>query len=357
MASADKKNAAKKKEKASPRQREGPDTSTFGECDASDKSKLSQSPGIIKEVKCDMAERRMFSQKIVQSSKFLQMPKSSQCLYFHLGLRADDDGVVEAYSVMNMIKANEDDLKLLVAKGYVVILNEYLVAYIVDWQEQNKIRPDRKQDSIYKGLLLQIIPDIKLREKTERSDTKKRSGQSMDGPWTAQYRVVEDSEGKGSSGEDRCSSSGVPPSERTGVGTAATATAVNPEETATLQVQIMDQQRKSETDAVKFTLGKEKLTEAEYQELISEHPKQYVDETIARILRTPYMNCLNVKTIHTWTEETQRRMEASLSLPSAQTQHRMGTNNAFMNFPQREYDFEELERQLLRRDGLYAKEG
>ncbi len=124
MASADKKNVAKKKEKASPRQREGPDTSTFGECDASDKSKLSQSPGIIKEVKCDMAERRMFSQKIVQSSKFLQMPKSSQCLYFHLGLRADDDGVVEAYSVMNMIKANEDDLKLLVAKGYVVILND-----------------------------------------------------------------------------------------------------------------------------------------------------------------------------------------------------------------------------------------
>lgn len=356
MVSVDKKNAVKKKEKASPRQREGQDTSTFGECDASDKGKLSQSPEIIKEAKCDMAERRMFSKRIVHTSKFLQMPKSSQCLYFHLGLQADDDGVVDAYPVMNMIKANEDDLRVLVGKGYLVILNEYQVVFITDWQEHNRIRADRKQDSIYKDLLLKVIPDINLREKTERSDTKKKHGQSMDGPGTAQYRVVEVSEGKGSTGEYRCSSSGVPPSERTGEDTAATTATVIPEETITLRSPSQILQKIPETGPVKFTLGKERLTETEYQELISAHPKQYVDEVIARILRTPYMNCLNVKTIHAWAEETQQRMEASFSLPAAQTQRRPAAKNSFLNFPQREYDFDDLEKKLLRSNGLYAKE-
>ena len=178
----------------------------------------------------------------------------------------------------------------------------------------------------------------------------------MDGPGTAQYRVVEESEGKGSTGEYSCSSSGVPPSERAGENNAATTATVIPEETNTLRSPPQIPQKVPEASPVKFTLGKEKLTEAEYQKLISEHPKQYVDETIARILRTPYMNCLNVKTIHAWTDETQQRMEASFSLPAAQTQHRRAVANTFLNFPQREYDYVDLEKKLLIRDGLYAKE-
>ena len=55
------------------------------------------------------------------------MPVSTQALYFHLGLRADDDGVVEAYPVMTTIGASEDDLKILVAKQFVTVLNEDLV--------------------------------------------------------------------------------------------------------------------------------------------------------------------------------------------------------------------------------------
>lgn len=47
-----------------------------------------------------MAERRMFSARITESTRFLKMPATSQNLYFHLGLNADDDGVVEAYPVM-----------------------------------------------------------------------------------------------------------------------------------------------------------------------------------------------------------------------------------------------------------------
>lgn len=74
-----------------------------------------------------MAERRMFSRSVVESARFLKMPVSSQNLYFHLVMNADDDGIVEAYSVINLIRANEDDLRVLHARGFVRILNEDLV--------------------------------------------------------------------------------------------------------------------------------------------------------------------------------------------------------------------------------------
>lgn len=147
-----------------------------------------------------MAERRMFSKKIVDSARFLKMPPSTQALYFHLGLRADDDGIVEAYAVLRLIGATEDDLKLLVAKGFAIVLNEDLVTYITDWNEHNKIRADRKVDSVYKDLLLRIVPEIPLIEPKERADRKKdvlgtSQGQQMDG-------IGKDRIGKVSRGKD-----------------------------------------------------------------------------------------------------------------------------------------------------------
>lgn len=75
----------------------------------------------------------MVSRKIVESARFLKMPATSQNLYFHLVVNADDDGIVEAYSVLALTKANEDDLRVLVSKQFVYMLNEDLVAYIEDW--------------------------------------------------------------------------------------------------------------------------------------------------------------------------------------------------------------------------------
>jgi uncharacterized phage protein (TIGR02220 family) len=103
-----------------------------------------------------MANRRMFSKTIISSASFIKMPPSSQMLYFHLGLNADDDGVVEAFPVMRMVGASEDDLKILAAKKFVTILNDDFVSYINDWLEHNLIRKDRKIDSKYKELLVQI---------------------------------------------------------------------------------------------------------------------------------------------------------------------------------------------------------
>lgn len=139
------------------------------------------------------------------------MPVSTQCLYFHLGLNADDDGIVEAFTVMNSVGASEDDLRILVAKGFVFILNEDLVAYIMDWRENNKIRADRKIDSFYKDLLLQVLPEVQLTQKRPRADVqKKQLGQPMDVQWTSsgqpmdgigKDRVGQDSIGEESVGE------------------------------------------------------------------------------------------------------------------------------------------------------------
>ena len=70
----------------------------------------------------------MISKKVVESARFIKMPASSQNLYFHLVLNADDDGVVEAFTVMNLIRANEDDLRVLASKGFVQVLSEELVS-------------------------------------------------------------------------------------------------------------------------------------------------------------------------------------------------------------------------------------
>lgn len=150
-----------------------------------------------------MAERRMFSKRVINSARFLKLPISSQCLYFHLGLQADDDGIVEAYTVMNSIGATEDDLRILMSKGFVYVLNDDLVTFITDWTENNKIRADRKINSIYQDLLLQVLPDVELLQKKQRSDVKNQltdnqwttRGRSMDGPWTTNgpHRIEKES--------------------------------------------------------------------------------------------------------------------------------------------------------------------
>lgn len=129
-----------------------------------------------------MGDRRMISRTVVDSARFLKMPATSQNLYFHLVVNADDDGIVEAYRVMTMCKAHEDDLRVLVGKQFVQILNEDLVTYIIHWRQMNVLRADRKIDSIYKDLLLQINPDVELLKK-ERSDLKKKRKISAS-PWT-----------------------------------------------------------------------------------------------------------------------------------------------------------------------------
>lgn len=103
-----------------------------------------------------MAERRMFAKTVIGSARFLKMPPTSRLLYYDLGMQADDDGVVEAFPVMRLTGATEDDLKVLISKGFVVVLNEDLVTYISDWKRNNLIKKDRYTPSRYQELLVRL---------------------------------------------------------------------------------------------------------------------------------------------------------------------------------------------------------
>lgn len=104
-----------------------------------------------------MAERRMFAKSVTNSARFLRMPPSSRLLYYDLGMNADDDGVVEAFTVLRTTGAAEDDLNLLIARGFIVKLNEDLVSYITHWRINNQIRKDRYNRSIYGDLLVEVV--------------------------------------------------------------------------------------------------------------------------------------------------------------------------------------------------------
>ena len=120
-----------------------------------------------------MATRRMFSKRITESARLLRLPPITQLLYFHLGMQADDDGVVEAFNVLRLLGCSEDELCILEEKGFIKVLNDDLVTYIYDWNENNQIRADRKVDSIYQDLVRQQIPDAKFLEPKSRADAKK----------------------------------------------------------------------------------------------------------------------------------------------------------------------------------------
>ncbi len=124
-----------------------------------------------------MAERRMFAKSVIGSARFLMMPVSSRLLYYDLGMSADDDGVVEAFTVMRTTGATEDDLRVLCSRGFVTVLTEDLVAYITDWRRNNEIKKDRYHESIYKHLLVQVEPlDTECIQDGDKMDTQVRLG-------------------------------------------------------------------------------------------------------------------------------------------------------------------------------------
>lgn len=96
-----------------------------------------------------MAERRMFAKTIIDSDAFLDMPLSAQSLYFHLSMRADDDGFINnPKKVQRMIGAADDDLKLLVLKKFIIPFETGIVV-IKHWKIHNYIRQDRYKETVY----------------------------------------------------------------------------------------------------------------------------------------------------------------------------------------------------------------
>ena len=104
-----------------------------------------------------MARKRMFDLEIVDTDLFLEMPVSSQNLYFHLGMRADDDGFVSnPKKIIRVVGASEDDLKILIAKNFIIQFETGLIV-IRHWKINNYIRKDRYSETIYKEEKKQLI--------------------------------------------------------------------------------------------------------------------------------------------------------------------------------------------------------
>lgn len=96
-----------------------------------------------------MAERRMFAKKIIDSDVFLDMPLSTQALYFHLAMRADDEGFINnPKRIARMVGAPDDEMKLLIAKGFIIPFESGIVV-IKHWRIHNYIQKDRFKPTIH----------------------------------------------------------------------------------------------------------------------------------------------------------------------------------------------------------------
>lgn len=105
-----------------------------------------------------MAERRMFAKTIIDSDAFLDMPLSAQSLYFHLSMRADDDGFINnPKKIQRMIGASDDDCRLLLQKRFLITFESGVVV-IKHWKIHNYIQKDRYKPTLYqteKALLIE----------------------------------------------------------------------------------------------------------------------------------------------------------------------------------------------------------
>lgn len=133
-----------------------------------------------------MAERRMFAKTIIDSDAFLDMPLSAQSLYFHLAMRADDDGFINnPKKIQRMIGASEDDCKLLIAKKFVLVFDTGVIV-IRHWKLHNYIQKDRYKPTIYQsernalkteanGMYTQCIHDVSNLDTQDRLESGKDS--------------------------------------------------------------------------------------------------------------------------------------------------------------------------------------
>lgn len=104
-----------------------------------------------------MANKRMINKTVVDSDAFLDMPQTTQNLYFHLNMRADDDGFLDSpKQVMRSVGSNQNDLEILLAKRYLLAF-ESGVIIIKHWKLHNTIRKDRYKPTLYQEELKTLV--------------------------------------------------------------------------------------------------------------------------------------------------------------------------------------------------------
>ena len=151
----------------------------------------------------------MFTQKIVDSDAFLDMPLSAQALYFHLNMRADDDGFINnAKNIRRMVGASEDDLKLLMAKRFLITFDNGVVV-IKHWRMHNAIRKDRYKPTQYQKQLASLdLKDNGSYTEKDLGNQLATNWQPNDNQWLPQDRLGKVRLGEDRVGEERINSGG-----------------------------------------------------------------------------------------------------------------------------------------------------
>lgn len=162
-----------------------------------------------------MAEKRMFTKSIIDSDAFLEMPLSAQALYFHLNMRADDDGFVNnPKRITDYVNASSDDLKILLAKRFIIRFDSGVIV-IKHWRMHNTLKSDRYHPTDYQDelALLQVKKNKAYTERLPEPDIP-NAPELPEPDWNQtgtnlepQVRVVESSKGldKSSKGLEECS--------------------------------------------------------------------------------------------------------------------------------------------------------
>lgn len=145
-----------------------------------------------------MAERRMFTKKITESDSFLDMPSSTQMLYFHFSMNADDDGFVNnPKKIQKMCGASDDDFKLLIAKSFIILFDSGIIV-IKHWKMHNYIQADRYRPTDY--LEEKSMLGIKS-NKAYTLDVSKMDTECIQNGYIGKVSIDKDSIGKDSEGE------------------------------------------------------------------------------------------------------------------------------------------------------------
>ena len=98
-----------------------------------------------------MAQKRMFDKVVTTSDDFLELSAEAQCLYFHMGMLADDDGLSKNYrSYMKLVGATNEDLQSLIDKSFIYKFDSDVIA-IKHWKINNTVRNDRYRPTIFQN--------------------------------------------------------------------------------------------------------------------------------------------------------------------------------------------------------------
>ena len=136
-----------------------------------------------------MANKRMFSVDVTETDAFLEMPLTAQALYFHLGMRGDDDGFVSnPRSIVRVSGCSESDLTILAQSGYIITFRSGVIV-ISDWKVNNYLRGDRYKTTVFQNELSMLEETANKRYVLAHGAKRSTVGIPNDNQVVTQYRV------------------------------------------------------------------------------------------------------------------------------------------------------------------------